>query len=468
MSRLKRLELVYEMACREFETPKLMTVDALRKSVRNIWKVVVDSSFSLVEYCVSFTEDEKALNESVAKLNNILETFSGDMSEGSFDRASSLWAHAESRYKRMLLELDKKKIGIFPLHQDHIPDHFFNISDEMNSSLTSALNFSQSSFSCEQEPTTETSKGIPTKLLHVISPVLTIEKGCGKGNKHTTKLITSMRKIKCSPAIKAYPNNQDRVEDSCNERDNNCIECDKYYYQTGEELHWIKCLNCAKWMHESYTMYGNLCNIITEKKEEEIIYTTILSPRMIGYATVFVNSTYRFVCPVVGVISTPEHKGNAASARLISSRMLRTRLRQKIDDNLWWSFDYIENKSDRIGVVIVKQNLPMVSKPEFTPLPSLSKTQYKDGRICYESSLAKENNVDARRVSQVLVDELLLDIYHRQKCMSVSGYTSTTSVKSQRSVTEYSTDALEEKAPLVTVVEAGGPGLGKFKEDRLV
>ncbi|KAF5306401.1 hypothetical protein FQA39_LY08910 [Lamprigera yunnana] len=38
------------------------------------WKVEVDSSFSSIEYSVSFSEDEKALNEIVAELSTILET----------------------------------------------------------------------------------------------------------------------------------------------------------------------------------------------------------------------------------------------------------------------------------------------------------------------------------------------------------------------------------------------------------
>ncbi|KAF5303669.1 hypothetical protein FQA39_LY09916 [Lamprigera yunnana] len=102
--RLKRVELIYELTCRRFEMPESVTVDALRKSVCNILKVEVDSSFSSVEYSVSFSEDEKALNECVTELVSILETFS----EESYARANSLWAHAESRCKRMLLGSNKE------------------------------------------------------------------------------------------------------------------------------------------------------------------------------------------------------------------------------------------------------------------------------------------------------------------------------------------------------------------------
>ncbi|KAF5282125.1 hypothetical protein FQA39_LY17681 [Lamprigera yunnana] len=83
------------MACRGFEIPESVTVE---------------SSFSSLDYAVPFAEDEKALNEIVAELSSILKAFSGDVSEGSFARASSLWAHAESRYKRMLLESHKEKV----------------------------------------------------------------------------------------------------------------------------------------------------------------------------------------------------------------------------------------------------------------------------------------------------------------------------------------------------------------------
>ncbi|KAF5304679.1 hypothetical protein FQA39_LY09456 [Lamprigera yunnana] len=99
------------MTGRGLEIPESVTVDALQKSVRSIWKVEVDSfSFSSVEYSDSCSEHEKALNESVTELGSILETFSGDVSEGSFARASSLWAHADSRCKRMLVGSDKEKV----------------------------------------------------------------------------------------------------------------------------------------------------------------------------------------------------------------------------------------------------------------------------------------------------------------------------------------------------------------------
>ncbi|KAF5294441.1 hypothetical protein FQA39_LY13426 [Lamprigera yunnana] len=80
-----------------------MTVDELRKSVRNTWKVEIDSSSFSVE-------DKRTLNESVVELNCILKTFSENVSEGSFARASSLWVHAEFRCKRMLLESYKEKV----------------------------------------------------------------------------------------------------------------------------------------------------------------------------------------------------------------------------------------------------------------------------------------------------------------------------------------------------------------------
>ncbi|KAF5273933.1 hypothetical protein FQA39_LY01048 [Lamprigera yunnana] len=62
-----------EAKVRALKSPESVTMDELRKSVRNIWKVEIDSSFSLVECAVSFSEHEQALNESVVEFNRILE-----------------------------------------------------------------------------------------------------------------------------------------------------------------------------------------------------------------------------------------------------------------------------------------------------------------------------------------------------------------------------------------------------------
>ncbi|KAK4876314.1 hypothetical protein RN001_012736 [Aquatica leii] len=96
-------------------------------------------------------------------------------------------------------------------------------------------------------------------------------------------------------------------------------------------------------------------------------------------------------------------------------------------------------------VVILKQNLPMIPQSELTPLPTLAATTFRNPKA--EQLLAEEekHKKEQRRASQ-LVDELLLEIYHRSKCMSCSGYTSTTSIKSQRSVTKYSSSDLKEKS----------------------
>ncbi|KAF5299248.1 hypothetical protein FQA39_LY02421 [Lamprigera yunnana] len=57
-------------------------------------------------------KEDKALNESVTELGSILGTFSSDVYEGSFARASFLWAHAESRCTRMMLGSDKENVKI--------------------------------------------------------------------------------------------------------------------------------------------------------------------------------------------------------------------------------------------------------------------------------------------------------------------------------------------------------------------
>ena len=68
--------------------------------------------------------------------------------------------------------------------------------------------------------------------------------------------------------VKSFPNDQDSDEDSCDERDNNCIECDENYYKTREKVDWIKCLNCAKWMHESCTMSVSYTHLDVYKRQE--------------------------------------------------------------------------------------------------------------------------------------------------------------------------------------------------------
>ncbi|KAF5283774.1 hypothetical protein FQA39_LY17212 [Lamprigera yunnana] len=91
--RLKRLELQYEITCREFDVPESMTVEELRKSVRNVWKLELDESFPSVAYSMPFVDDEAALSEYIWELGGIVDRFSGNASVGCFERASFLWTH---------------------------------------------------------------------------------------------------------------------------------------------------------------------------------------------------------------------------------------------------------------------------------------------------------------------------------------------------------------------------------------
>ncbi|KAF5279232.1 hypothetical protein FQR65_LT03480 [Abscondita terminalis] len=107
-------------------------------------------------------------------------------------------------------------------------------------------------------------------------------------------------------------------------------------------------------------------------------------------------------------------------------------------------------------VVVIRQSLPMLSQSKLTPLPNLLATTFKDDGKSDDDSLTegKKHTNEQRRASK-LIDELLLDIYHRSKSMSFSGYTSTTSLKSQRSVTKYSSSDLGKLSvlELLTVIQ---------------
>ncbi|XP_031350562.1 uncharacterized protein LOC116176222 [Photinus pyralis] len=92
-------------------------------------------------------------------------------------------------------------------------------------------------------------------------------------------------------------------------------------------------------------------------------------------------------------------------------------------------------------VVILNQSLPMKSQQELIPLPSLSRTPFKG-----LSKSREQSEIESKRRASQLVDELLLQIYHRNKCLSCSGYTSTTSLRSQTSFSKYSSSDLEEKS----------------------
>lgn len=43
--------------------------------------------------------------------------------------------------------------------------------------------------------------------------------------------------------------------------DNICSECWENYYKTTSKVDWIQCSTCGKWLHETCTLYGSLCNV---------------------------------------------------------------------------------------------------------------------------------------------------------------------------------------------------------------
>ncbi|XP_054706771.1 uncharacterized protein LOC129216581 [Uloborus diversus] len=166
-----------------------------------------------------------------------------------------------------------RKTGIFPLNQAEIPNYFFSISEEMKPT-------------CEQSESSKSSDltSTPTKLLHQISPVPKLEERCRKRKKQSAMVITSQEHIKekkLKSAAKLSKASKQLVMDTPietggSDHTNNCLECEENYYLTKETVDWIKCVKCQKWLHESCTMYGNLCNVcgktkIRENKKKNIV-----------------------------------------------------------------------------------------------------------------------------------------------------------------------------------------------------
>ncbi|CAH1974319.1 unnamed protein product [Acanthoscelides obtectus] len=55
-----------------------------------------------------------------------------------------------------------------------------------------------------------------------------------------------------------------------------CVECYEPYEQTTKKEDWLKCLKCQKWLHETCTMYGEVCNVCSRQKlcEKNTKYST--------------------------------------------------------------------------------------------------------------------------------------------------------------------------------------------------
>ncbi|KAJ8883671.1 hypothetical protein PR048_015525 [Dryococelus australis] len=93
-----------------------------------------------------------------------------------------------------------RKTGVFQLDQDAIPEHFFSISDEMNSPTNTSINLSQS---CDQKPTAGTSKGTPTKILPQISPLPAMKARESQQRKHATGNIFEFQMMKTTTTVAA-------------------------------------------------------------------------------------------------------------------------------------------------------------------------------------------------------------------------------------------------------------------------
>lgn len=142
----------------------------------------------------------------------------------------------------------------------------------------------------------------PTKYLHEVSPVPTLPVSHSKRRKQSAAVLTSSEHIlKCKDAKDKKQKKLERqlntskcksnvtkkksteVEEpraeinetlatSADDVDtNDCVECWENYYTTKEKADWIRCKLCHKWLHESCTMYGSMCNTCgRELKRQEV------------------------------------------------------------------------------------------------------------------------------------------------------------------------------------------------------
>ncbi|KAF5306118.1 hypothetical protein FQA39_LY09096 [Lamprigera yunnana] len=97
--RLRQQELQYELLSRGFDAT--MSVDALRKSVRSVWHMEAEKSFSATSHSISFTDDQEVIERHIVEFTDVFQCFTGDVTHKDFLRAKSSWTHADNRCRRM-------------------------------------------------------------------------------------------------------------------------------------------------------------------------------------------------------------------------------------------------------------------------------------------------------------------------------------------------------------------------------
>lgn len=57
-------------------------------------------------------------------------------------------------------------------------------------------------------------------------------------------------------------------DEGCSDNENECAECFEDYDNTKSTSDWIRCMKCNRWLHESCTIFPNMCRVcgkLTEK-----------------------------------------------------------------------------------------------------------------------------------------------------------------------------------------------------------
>lgn len=84
-----------------------------------------------------------------------------------------------------------------------------------------------------------------------------------KKDKRKRKLSTSSSEVSEDDSSVVYASS----DEASDVDDTDCIECGEHYYSTKSKDDWIQCIVCGKWLHESCTMYLNICNRCGSQKK---------------------------------------------------------------------------------------------------------------------------------------------------------------------------------------------------------
>ena len=65
--------------------------------------------------------------------------------------------------------------------------------------------------------------------------------------------------INAEKTIDIYISLHGSSSDELNFEENECVECLELYQETTSTSDWIQCVGCFRWLHESCTLYENMC-----------------------------------------------------------------------------------------------------------------------------------------------------------------------------------------------------------------